>query len=107
MNRRAHLRRELESATLTRMEATRTQLLAANVGSRLSDHASSKGENALTLWNIGRALSAAPTVTLIGSVVFGSLLIGPRRVVPVLLRKGLTGLIARNVRSFVARRPER
>ncbi|MGN6666332.1 MAG: hypothetical protein ACTHKH_05095 [Trinickia sp.] len=103
MNRRGKLRRELESATLTRMEATRTQLLAANVGLRIGDQASKRGDNALTLWNIARALSAAPTVTLLGSIVFGSLLVGPKRVVPVVLRKGLTGLIARNVKTFVAR----
>ena len=54
----------------------------------------SAGENALTLWNIARALSAAPTVTLLGSIVFGSLLVGPKHVVPVVLRKGLTGLIS-------------
>ena len=104
MNRRAQLRRELPSATLTRMEATRTQLLAANVGLRLSDSESKRGDNALTLRNIGRALSEAPAVTLLGSVILGTLLIGPRHVVPVVLRKGLTGLIARNVRSFVAHR---
>lgn len=103
MNRRAQLRRELESAILTRMESTRTQLLAANVGRRLSDHTSRPGGSALTLRNIGQALSTAPTVTLLGSLVVGTLLIGPKRVVPVVLRKGLTGLIARNVRAFVAR----
>jgi len=102
MNRGAQ-RQQLESAMLARMEATRAELLAANVGLRISDHASKHGDNALTLWNIGRALSAAPTVTLLGTVVIGSLLVGPRRVVPVVLRKGLTGLIARNVRTFVAR----
>ncbi len=100
---RAQLRRDLESATLTRMEATRTQLLAANVGLRMSEHASKRGDNALTLWNIGRALSAAPSVTLLGSVLFGSLLVGPRHVVPLVLRKGLTGLITRNVRALVGR----
>jgi hypothetical protein len=102
MNGRAQ-RRELESGLLARMEATRTQLLSANVDLRISDHASRRGDNALTLWNIGRALSAAPTVTLLGSVVFGALLVGPKHVVPVVVRKGLTGLIARNVRTFVAR----
>jgi len=103
MNHRARFRRELEAAVLTRMELTRTQLLAANVGLRMGEHTSRPRKNALTLSNIGRALIAAPNVTLLGSIVLGSLLLGPKRIVPVVLRTGLTGWVARNVRAFVAR----
>ena len=102
MNRRTQCQ-ELEAAMLARMEATRTELLAANVSLRIRDHASKRGDNALTLWNISRALSAAPTVTLLGSVTLGSILVGPKHVLPVVLRKGLIGLIARNIRTVAAR----
>jgi hypothetical protein len=103
MNRRAELRREREAALLARMEATRTQLLVANVSLRLDGRTPASRENALTLPNIGCALMAAPNVTLLGSIVFGSLLLGPKRIAAVVLRTGLTGWIARNVRSFTAR----
>jgi hypothetical protein len=103
MNQRARFRREREAAMLARMESTRTQLLAANVVLRMDEQASRGRENALTLSNIGRALVAAPNITLLGSVVLGSLLLGPRRIAPLVLRTGMTGWIARNVRAFVAR----
>lgn len=102
MNHRARLRRELETAVLTRMELTRTQLLTANVGLRIGEYTPRQRENALTLSNLGRALIAAPNVTLLSSIVLGTLLLGPKRIVPVVLRTGLTGWIARNVRAFVA-----
>lgn len=98
MNPRARLRRQREAAMLMRMEVTRVQLLAANVGSRLDEQMAKAPSNALTLPNIGRALFAAPNVTLLGSVVLGSLLVGPKRIVPLVLRSGLPGLVARRAR---------
>ena len=103
MNPRDRFRRELETAVLTRMELTRAQLLAINVGIRLDEHTSRPRENALTLSNIGRALIAAPNVSLLGSLVLGLLFLGPKRIAPVILRTGLTGWVARNVRFFFAR----
>jgi hypothetical protein len=35
---------------------------------------------------------------MLGSILLGTLLVGPRRVVPFMLRTGLTGWIARNIR---------
>jgi hypothetical protein len=35
---------------------------------------------------------------MLGSILLGTLLIGPKRVMPVVLRSGLTGWIARNIR---------
>ncbi|QGZ63143.1 hypothetical protein [Paraburkholderia acidisoli] len=103
MNPRARLRRQREAAMLMRMEVTRVQLLAANVGSRLNDQAAKTPGSSLTLPNIGRALFAAPNVTLLGSVVLGSLLVGPKRIVPLVLRSGLPGLIARRARVASSR----
>ncbi|TDG03269.1 hypothetical protein E1N52_35845 [Paraburkholderia guartelaensis] len=84
------------------MELTRAQLLVANVGSRSAECASARA-NSLSVANVGRALIAAPNVTMLGSLLLGTLLLGPRRVVPVVLRTGLTGWIARNVRILFAR----
>jgi hypothetical protein len=98
MNRRARLNREAaEAVLLNHMKLTRAQLLAANVGSRALDRATHRA-NSLSLANVVRALSSAPYVTLLGSIVLGTLLVGPRRVVPLVLRTGLTGWVARNIR---------
>lgn len=104
MNRRAKLRREREAAMLVRMEMTRVQLLAANIGSRLGEQARKAPNNALSLPNIGRALVGAPNVTLLGSVVLGSLVVGPKRIVPWVLRSGLPGLVARSARVSRSRK---
>jgi len=103
MNARARARDELRAALLAHMELTRAELLAANVGLRIGDHTSSPRENALTLWNVGRALRAAPNVTLLGSILLAAFFVGPKRIVPVVLRTGLTSWVARNVKAFVGR----
>jgi hypothetical protein len=98
MSRRARLNRQAaETVLLSHMELTRAQLLMANVGSRAGEYASARA-NSLSVANIGRALYAAPHVTMLGSILLGTLLIGPKRVMPVVLRSGLTGWIARNIR---------
>jgi hypothetical protein len=102
MNLRARLRREREAVVLSRMELTRAKLLAINVGSRIEEQVHTR-DNALTLSNVGRALIAAPNVTLLGSIVLSSLLIGPKRIAPLVLRTGLTGWVKRNVKAFVER----
>jgi hypothetical protein len=98
MNRRTRLRREHEAAVLTRMELTRTQLLIANIGLRLGQYPSGPRDNALSITNLRYALAAAPRVTLLGSALLGTLVFGPKRVVPMLARTGLLGWVARNMR---------
>ena len=103
MRRRARLNRQAaEAVLLSHMELTRAQLLAANVGVRAVEHASARA-NSLSVANIGRALSAAPHVTMLGSILLGTLLIGPRRVALIVLRTGLPGWIARNIRMRFTR----
>jgi hypothetical protein len=98
MNRRTRLRREHEAAVLTRMELTRTQLLIANIGLRLGQYPAEPRDNALSITNLRYALAAAPRVTLLGSALLGTLVFGPKRVVPMLARTGLLGWVARNMR---------
>jgi hypothetical protein len=103
MSRRAQMiRAESEAVLLDHMELTRAQLLAHNVGLRAAEHAPTRA-NPLTLANVGRALSAAPHVALLGSILLGTLLIGPRRIVPIVLRTGLTAWVARNIRMLLTR----
>ncbi|NIE62918.1 hypothetical protein [Burkholderia sp. Ax-1719] len=98
MNHRTRLRREHEAAVLTRMELARTQLLIANIGLRLGQYPAGPRNNTLSLTNLRHALAAAPRVTLLGSAVLGTVVFGPRRVVPMLARTGLLGWVARNLR---------
>jgi hypothetical protein len=98
MNHRTRLRREHEAAVLTRMELARTQLLIANIGLRLGQYPAGPRNNALSITNLRHALAAAPHVTLLGSAVLGTVVFGPRRVVPMLARTGLLGWVARNLR---------
>ncbi|MBB3259350.1 hypothetical protein F4827_004225 [Paraburkholderia bannensis] len=98
MNHRTRLRREHKAAVLARMERARTQLLIANIGLRLGQYPAGPHVNALSLTNLRHALAAAPRVTLLGSAVLGTVVFGPKRVVPMLARTGLLGWVARNVR---------
>ena len=102
MNGRSEQRRLREAAIIDRMALARAELLAANLEAR--DRRSRKkrtSDQALTLSNVGRALLDAPTVTLLVSIALGSLIVGPKRIVPVVLRTGLTGWVAHNVRTFI------
>lgn len=102
MNGRSEQRRLREAAIVDRMTLARTQLLAANL--ELRDRRTRKkrtSDNALTLSSVGRALLDAPTVTLLVSIVLGSLIVGPKRIAPVVVRVGFTAWVARNVRTFI------
>ncbi|MFX1765998.1 hypothetical protein PWP93_26105 [Paraburkholderia sp. A1RI-2L] len=93
---------EREALVLARMELTRAQLLAANKGLGSRERAR-ESENSLTFSKLSRALIATPDIALLGSIMIGSLLIGPRRVLPTVVRTGLTAWIARQVRAAIAR----
>lgn len=102
MNGRTEQRRQREADIVNRMALARAQLLAANL--ELRDMRARKkraSDSGLTLSNVGRALLDAPTVTLLVSIVLGSLIVGPKRIVPVVVRAGFTGWVARNVRTFI------
>jgi len=104
MNGRSELRRLRQAAIIDHMALTRAQLLAANLELRdTRSRKKSMSDNALTFSNVGHALLDAPTVTLLASIALGSLIVGPKRIVPVVVRAGLTGWIARNVRGFIGR----
>ncbi|MBP0595406.1 hypothetical protein J8I87_38330 [Paraburkholderia sp. LEh10] len=47
--------------------------------------------------------STAPNVTLLIAIAFGALIIGPRRIVSVVVRNGLIGWVAKTVRRVAGR----
>ncbi|WP_321921316.1 hypothetical protein [Paraburkholderia guartelaensis] len=53
--------------------------------------------------NVAHALYDAPRVTLLGSIALAALMLGPKRVVSVVVRTGLTSWVSRNVRALVGR----
>ncbi|MBN3852153.1 hypothetical protein G3N59_02045 [Paraburkholderia sp. Ac-20340] len=101
MNRRTRLRHAREAALLTRMEMARTELLLANIGLRLG--LAAPRDQSLSIANLGRALAGAPRVTLLGSALLGTVVFGPKRVLPMMARSGWLGWIAHNVRIQSAR----
>ncbi|WP_176732823.1 hypothetical protein [Paraburkholderia nodosa] len=103
MSHRSRLNRQAsEAVLLTHMELTRVRLLAANVRSRAAGHAAARAHSR-SLASVGRPVSAAPLLAMLGCFTLGALLIGPRRVLPVVMRTGLAGWIVRNVRLRLAR----
>jgi len=100
------LRRAHEAAVLERMRTTRVQLGAADTELRMADASrraprDARGVESLSASNVARALFAAPRVTLLASVALAAVFLGPRRVVPVVVRTGLTSWVSRNVRAVV------
>lgn len=93
---------EREAMILDRLALARAQLLAANLELRdMQSRKAQRSERALTVSNVGRALLDAPTVTLLASIVLGSLMVGPKRVVPVIMRVGVSAWITRNLRAVI------
>ncbi|CAD6556541.1 hypothetical protein LMG27952_06133 [Paraburkholderia hiiakae] len=104
MNGQSEQRRQREAAIIDRMALARAQLLAANLELRATRARKKRmSDKALTISNLGRALLDAPTVTLFASILLGSLIVGPKRIAPVVMRAGVTGWVARSVRTFVGR----
>ncbi|TDG09816.1 hypothetical protein E1N52_04655 [Paraburkholderia guartelaensis] len=102
------LRRARETAVLVRMQVTREQLCAADRALRAGSirrpaTRDARNPRALTVTNVAHALYDAPRVTLLGSIVLASLMLGPKRVVPLVVRTGLTSWVSRNVRALVGR----
>jgi hypothetical protein len=83
-----------ESDVRARMAVSRANLVAAREAARLVPGASMPS---LTM-RARELVSTAPNVTLLAAVLVGSLVIGPRRIVGVVVRNGLVAWIAKTVR---------
>ncbi|WP_321855008.1 hypothetical protein [Paraburkholderia tropica] len=93
---------EREALVLDRLALARAQLLAANLELRdMQTRKAQRSERALTVSNVGRALLDAPMVSLLASIVLGSLIVGPKRVVPVVMRVGVSAWLTRTVRAVI------
>jgi len=86
-----------ESDVRARMAVSRANLVAAREAARLLPAAS---RPSLTM-RVRELVSTAPNVTLLAAVIVGSLVIGPRRIVGVVVRNGLVAWIAKTVRRVV------
>lgn len=86
-----------ESDVRARMAVSRANLVAAREAARLLPGA---GRPSLTL-RVRELVSTAPNVTLLAAVLVGSLVIGPRRIVGVVVRNGLVAWLAKTVRRVV------
>ncbi|BCF92256.1 hypothetical protein [Paraburkholderia sp. PGU16] len=83
-----------ESDVRARMAVSRANLVAAREAARGLQGAS---RPSLTL-RARELVSTAPNVMLLAAVLVGSLVIGPRRIVGVVVRNGLVAWIAKTVR---------
>jgi hypothetical protein len=83
-----------ESDVRARMAVSRANLVAAREAARGLPGAS---RPSLTL-RARELVSTAPNVMLLAAVLVGSLVIGPRRIVGVVVRNGLVAWIAKKVR---------
>jgi hypothetical protein len=101
MNSRSALYRERELAVLTRMEATRADLLAMHEASKVA--LAAKRTIALTPASLAAAFADAPRVALLGAILVGAVIPGPWRIASVVMRSGLTGWIAETVRQLAGR----
>lgn len=92
MNGRSEQRRQRGATVIDHMALTRAQLRAAN--HELRDTRARKeprSDNGLSVSNVGRALLDAPAITLLASSVLDSLIVGPKRIVPMVTRAGIAG----------------
>jgi hypothetical protein len=90
----------LEAALLARMAASRTALLAARDTAK---HADARRKPVSTLSYLSALVSDAPHVTLLAAIVAGALIFGPRHIVTVVVRNGLTAWIAKTVKRLAGR----
>ena len=102
------LRRAHEAVVLERMRMTRERFRAADkvlrtAGIDRSTTHDTRNSLALSLMSITRALYDAPRVTLLGSIALAALILGPKRIVPLVVRTHLASWVTRNVRAAVSR----
>lgn len=85
-----------ESTLLERMALSRANLVAAREAARLQ---SGMNRPSLTA-RVREIVSIAPNVTLLAALLVGSLVIGPRKIVGVVVRNGLLAWIGKTVRRI-------
>jgi hypothetical protein len=88
------------AALRARMAASRSELLAARDAAKLAD---ARRKPSFTPANLPALVASAPHLTLLVAILAGTLILGPRRIVTVVVRNGLTAWTAQTVRRLVGR----
>lgn len=98
MTRRIHEHKEAEVIVLARMAATRAELVSA---SQLPDRGGGPKRTARHVaMDTGPVLLRTPNAALLAIVLVGLVIIGPRQVLVISFRAGLTAWITRTVRAL-------
>ncbi|MEA3088664.1 MAG: hypothetical protein QOJ04_6 [Caballeronia sp.] len=98
MKREIHKNREAHATVLARMAATRAELLSASPLSKIG-----AGENRIAgpvSRDAGPVLLRTPNAALLVLFLVGSVIIGPRQILVISFRAGLTAWITRTVRAL-------
>jgi hypothetical protein len=100
MNPRSPADVDSREALLARMATSRADLLATN---RKVQAIAVSRKTTLTPANLPAFVATAPNALFLIAIVVGSLILGPRKIVAVAVRNGLTAWIAKMVRRLVGR----
>ncbi|MEI5995907.1 hypothetical protein H3V53_01340 [Paraburkholderia bengalensis] len=98
MNARTSARLQREALLRERMAVSRDQLLAERAALLLED-----ARRPSLPARLHELYSTAPNVTMLTAFALGMLVIGPRRVVSVVVRNGLIGWLGKTVRRAAGR----
>lgn len=97
---RASKSKEVETAILTRMAASRVALLTAN--GPTPSVSIVRGQTRLRATGFLASLAEAPRVTLLLALCIGAIALGPRKTIRIVARSGITALLAGAARKVVA-----
>jgi hypothetical protein len=98
MKRALHEHKEAESVVLARMAATRSELVATSLLS--NSGAGSKRTARHVSMDAGPVFLRTPNAALLAIVLVGLVIIGPRQVLVISFRAGLTAWITKTVRAL-------
>jgi hypothetical protein len=100
MKRAIHEHKEAQAVVLARMAATRAELVAT---SRLPDIGAGQKRTARPVaTNAGPLLLRTPNAALLALALVGLVIIGPRQILVISFRAGLTAWISRTVRALAS-----
>ena len=92
--------KETQTVVLARMAATRAELVASSQHSKISAARTQTAGSASA--DAGPVFLRTPNAALIALVLVGSVIIGPRQILVISLRAGLTAWITRMARAIAS-----
>jgi hypothetical protein len=98
MKRGIHEHKEAQATVLARMAATRAELVSASQLAKIGAGPSRKERHASP--DAGPVFLRTPNAALLAIVLVGSIIIGPRQILVISFRAGLTAWITRTMRAL-------